>query len=117
MIFTRQLTSGGSEVKMKHISDIVKKSYKLVFRVHALRQMFNRRIGEADVQEVVRNGRIIEEYPDDKPYPSYLIYGSVNDRPLHVVGAYDKEEGMIIVITAYEPDPDLWEDQFTRRKS
>ncbi|HOW34341.1 MAG TPA: DUF4258 domain-containing protein [Methanoregulaceae archaeon] len=46
---------------MKHISDIVKKSYKLVFRVHALRQMFNRRIGEADVQEVVRNGRIIEE--------------------------------------------------------
>ncbi len=104
-------------MKSKTVSDIVKKPYKLVFRVHALRQMFNRRIDEADVEEVVRKGKIIEEYPDDTPYPSYLMYRTVHGRPLHVVGAYDKEEGVIIVVTAYEPDPDRWEDHYTRRKS
>lgn len=104
-------------MKGKTVSDIVKKPYSLVFRVHALRQMFNRRIGEADVEGVVRKGKIIEEYPDDNPYPSYLVCGTVHGRPLHVVGAYDKEEGVIIVVTAYEPDPDRWEDQYTRRKS
>jgi hypothetical protein len=63
-----------------------------------------------------REGTIIEEYPDDTPYPGYLMYRTVRGRPIHVVGAYDKEEGVIIVVTAHEPDPDLWEDHYTRRK-
>jgi len=104
-------------MKSKTVSDIVKKPYKLVFRVHALRQMFNRRIDETDIEEVVQKGTIIEEYPDDTPYPSYLMYRTVRGRPLHVVGAYDKEEGVIIVVTAYEPNPDRWEEHYTRRKS
>ena len=104
-------------MKRKTVSDIVKKPYSLVFRVHALKQMFNRRIGESDVEEVVRKGTIIEEYLDDTPYPSYLMHRTVHGRPLHVVGAYDKEEGVIIVVTAYEPNPDRWEEHYTRRKS
>jgi len=103
-------------MKRENVSDIVKKPYSLLFRVHALRQMFNRRIDETDIEEVVRKGTIIEEYPDDTPYPSYLMYRIVRGRPLHVVGAYDKEEGVIIVVTAYEPDPDRWEEHHTRRK-
>jgi len=37
--------------------------------------------------------------------------------PVVQVGAYDKEEGVIIVVTAYEPDTDRWEDHSTRRTS
>jgi len=59
---------------------------------------------------------IVEEYPDDSPYPSYLMCRIVRGRPLHVVGAYDKEEGVIIVVTTYEPDPDRWEDSYTKRR-
>jgi len=43
---------------------------------------------------------IVKEYPDDKPYPSILIFGKTNrERPLHIVCAYDSEEDHTIVIT------------------
>jgi len=79
--------------------------------------MFNRRIGDTDVHEVVQNGKIIEEYPDDTPYSSYLLLETIKGRPLHVVVGYNKEEGVLIVITAYKPDPHLWEENYTRRRS
>ena len=37
----------------------------------------------------VLQGEIIENYPDDKPYPSCLIYGKTFSRePVHSVWAY-----------------------------
>ena len=89
---------------------------QLTFRIHALRQMFQRRITDSDIRELIGLGIIIEDYPDDTPYPSFLVSGTVNSRPLHVVMAYNNVEREAIVITAYEPDPDLWSDNYTRRK-
>jgi len=88
----------------------------LTFRIHALRQMFQRRITDSDIRELIGFGTIIEEYPDDLPYPSFLVSGTVNNRPLHVVMAYNNVDREAIVITAYEPDPDSWSDHVTRRK-
>lgn len=62
---------------------------QLTFRIHALRQMFQRRISDSDIRELLGLGIIIEEYPDDVPYPGFLISGIVNTRPLHVVMAYN----------------------------
>ena len=89
----------------------------LTFRIHALRQMFQRRISDSDIRELLGLGTIIEEYPDDVPYPSCLVSGTVNGRPLHGVMAYNNVDREAIVITAYEPDPDAWSDNYTRRKS
>ncbi|MBZ0109127.1 MAG: DUF4258 domain-containing protein [Candidatus Scalindua rubra] len=39
-----------------------------------------------DIFFSVNNGEIIENYPNDKPYPSCLIYGRVeNGNPIHSV--------------------------------
>lgn len=35
--------------------------------------MFLRRISKRDVQAVVAYGEVIEENPDDTPFPSYLL--------------------------------------------
>ena len=99
------------------VHDLVKEPYRVTFRVHALRQMFMRKIKDTDISELLQNGTIIEEYGDDTPYPSYLVAGTGSNRPLHAVIAYDKEDGVIIVITSYEPDRDRWDEKFTRRKS
>jgi hypothetical protein len=88
-----------------------------VFRLHALRQMFQRRISDSDIRELLKGGVIIEEYPDDTPFLSCLISGVVNARPLHVVMAYNNVDREAIVITAYEPYPDTWSENFTRRRS
>ena len=46
-------------------------------------------IRDEEVSEAVSEGKIIETYPMDEPYPSCLIYGRTSDnRPLHVVCAY-----------------------------
>ena len=51
---------------------------------------------------------------DDKPLPSYLIYGKTSElRPIHVVVGVDEE--VVAIVTVYEPDPDKWID-FTKRR-
>ncbi|MCD6100433.1 MAG: DUF4258 domain-containing protein [Candidatus Marinimicrobia bacterium] len=89
---------------------------RIQFRLHAIRRMFGREISDEEVLKVIREGEVIEEYPNDEPYPSMLILGFVNDRPIHVVLAVNEEESMGIVVTAYQPDPSLWRDNFRRRR-
>lgn len=87
---------------------------RLVYRVHAVQRMAERGIREEDVARVISQGKEIENYPDDLPYPSRLLLGWIERRPLHVVAATAEHD--IIVITVYEPDPALWESGFERRK-
>ncbi|MCB4756343.1 MAG: DUF4258 domain-containing protein [Elusimicrobia bacterium] len=89
---------------------------KLTFRVHAIKRMFERRITQADVLEVLNHGQVIATYPDDKPYPSQLLSGKLRNRSLHVVVAYNNEDQERIIVTVYEPDTEKWENDFTRRK-
>lgn len=53
---------------------------------------------------IVHSGEIIESYPHDLPYPSFLIMGSSQGRPLHIVVAHAEEINTVYGITAYEPD-------------
>jgi len=48
---------------------------RITFRVHAVRRMFRRAISVEDVRRVLADGETIEDYPDDKPYPSRLLLG------------------------------------------
>ena len=89
---------------------------RVIFSGHAIRQMFNRRISKNNVLHIIKNGQIIIDYPDDQPYPSCLLLGFIDDKPIHVVLANDKENQTGIVITAYIPDPLLWSDDFKARR-
>ena len=79
---------------------------------HAFRKMFARRISIVDVKQVTLNGEIIKTYPDDKPYPSQLIFHLINSRPIHVVVARDITNGICIIVTAYIPEVGIWSDDF-----
>jgi len=87
-----------------------------IYRTHAIERLFEREIAEEDVEEAVKNGKVIESYANDKPYPSFLVlwYENQNpNRPLHVVYAKNGED--IIVITAYRPDKTKWTNGFEQR--
>lgn len=92
-------------------------NYKIFFSNHAVKQMFSRNISVDDVKNVINSGEEIKNYPDDRPYPSKLVYAIINERPLHVVYCLNQEEKQVIVITAYEPTTDIWEDNFKLRKT
>ncbi|MGO9275065.1 MAG: DUF4258 domain-containing protein [Terriglobia bacterium] len=87
--------------------------------MHAIKRMFERRISVDQVRQVLGAGEVIEDYPNDVPYPSRLMPGWSGSRPLQVVAAdNDTKEGQeTIVITVYEPSPGEWEAGFRRRKS
>ena len=64
----------------------------------------------------VFRGEIVEDYPDDWPYPSCLIYGSTfRGEPVHSVWAYNEANEWAVLVTVYRPDPDRWIDWRMRR--
>ena len=91
---------------------------KLIYRQHAIKRMHERCIGEEEVEYAIKSGAIIESYPNDTPYPSFLILGHAGTKAVHVVYADDVEKRTRIVITVYEPDEEIWcKDLKTRRGS
>jgi len=90
---------------------------RLTFRVHAIERMAERRINVDDVLHVIETGETIEAYPADYPYPSRLVLGWIDLRPIHVVAADVDDSDQTIVITVYEPDAGAWDRTFRRRLS
>jgi hypothetical protein len=83
--------------------------------MHAAKRLEQRNIKIDDVISCIQSGKIIEQYPDDYPYPSCLILGiSLNDSYLHVVVGSNLE--ILWIVTAYYPDPEKWEDDLATRK-
>ena len=87
------------------------------FTRHATQQMFARSISIDDIKRVVNKGEKIASYPDDRPYPSYLLFYSVKQRPIHVVVAVNPDSQTCVIVTAYEPSPEIWEVDFKTRKN
>jgi len=90
----------------------------VLYSNHAKEEMRIEEFGKIiddEVFEAVCNGQIIENYPFHKPYPSALIFGyTTKQRPIYIVCAYNESDKIAIVITVYQPNPELWID-FKRR--
>ena len=87
---------------------------KVIITIHAQERLRQRGIKAKDVRNCVMTGEIIEQYPDDFPFPSCLIFGkTINGKILHVV-ASDEGTGSRI-ITAYFPDNIKFEDDLDRK--
>ena len=81
---------------------------------HAMERFKQRGIFMRDVRRAVISGQIIEQYPDDFPFPSCLICGiTQGNRILHVVMSDEGTSSRII--TAYYPDSAQWSPDFKTR--
>lgn len=74
----------------------------------------SRMISGEEVEDVVWNGEVIENYPEDLRGHSCLMlgYGEIK-RAVHIVCAPRDE--YLAIITAYLPDPAVWSEDFRRR--
>jgi hypothetical protein len=63
----------------------------------------------------ILNGEVLEEYLDDYPYCSYLMlrFTTKSENLLVVCGIGDNK---LLIITAYFPSLDKWENNFKERK-
>lgn len=90
---------------------------ELFFSRHAFERMFQREIDPAAVGQLVANGEVIADYPDDRPFPSALLLGFHADQPVHIVVAHDPATGDCHVVTIYRPDPEIWDEAFRKRRA
>ena len=92
----------------------INKSENLVITQHSHKRFMERGISISDVSVTINEGDIIEQYPDDYPFPSCLILGTASGKVIHVVASID--DGVIYIITAYIPDSNKWESDWKTRK-
>jgi hypothetical protein len=90
--------------------------YRIRITDHADEEAQNDELAYNDIIFSVSHGEIIENYPEDKPFPSCLIFGFSNQKdPIHSVWAFNSENKWAVLITVYRPDPSRWIDWRTRR--
>ncbi len=83
---------------------------------HARKRIKQRGISLLDVLNVMRSGEIIEDYPDDFPYPSCLMLGqTLGGEPLHICIGWG--DNILRLITLYIPTLDEWESDYKTRKA
>ena len=90
---------------------------KIKWYKHALERMQERDISRADVKNCIMHGEIIEDYLDDFPHPSCLIFGyTVIKKVIHTVVSLDVGNDSIGIITVYFPSTDKFEADLKTRK-
>lgn len=82
---------------------------------HAAERCRQRSIKIKDIKDAVKNGTIIEQYPEDFPFPSCLVLGhTAQGVPIHIV--MSDEGNASRIITAYIPTQQKWEKDLKTRK-
>jgi len=90
---------------------------RISWQKHALTRMLERGIYKEEVRHTLLKGEAIEEYHNDKPYPSFLMFRmNKTNKPLHVVASVDRQKQWCYIITAYRPDETHFENDFKTRK-
>ncbi|MGH7830488.1 MAG: DUF4258 domain-containing protein [Candidatus Binatia bacterium] len=86
---------------------------------HGYEEMSDEDILARDVLAGVLDGVVVEDYPTYAKGPCVLVLQrDLGQQPIHVVWGIPKGlSSPAVVVTAYRPNPDLWSEDFMRRKT
>lgn len=99
-----------------NINDLRKLCFDETIQItdHCFHKMLERGISYEEIKICILHGEIIEDYPNDYPYPSALVMECSVGKPVHVVAGLSDD--LLWIITAYYPDPHKWESDHKTRK-
>ncbi len=90
---------------------------QIFYTEHALDRMNEEKdiITFREVRQVILNGAILEDYPEDRRGHSCLMCATTDKRrPVHVICSPKKDH--LVIITVYVPSANKWEDDFRKRR-
>ena len=90
---------------------------RILFLPHAIKAMARPTpiVARSEVEAVVFQGAVIEDYPEDVRGHSCLMLATPQGRVVHVVCS--PKADYLAIITAYVPEPAHWSADFRERKS
>ena len=102
------------ELKIDTIRSLCQ-NHHIIWSTHAVERLQLRGIQRNDVLYAITVGKIIEQYPDDHPFPSCLVLGSdLRGQNIHIVCGTDGN--VVKIITAYYPTSDKFDETGEFRK-
>ncbi len=91
---------------------------RMLWTYHVNMRLRQRFITRGVIIAAVESYEVIEENPQDKYFPSYLLLGRWHGEAFHVLFGADVDGQNVRIVTAYYPSPDEWEEDLkTRRNS
>ena len=91
---------------------------RILWTYHVNMRLGQRFIARETIIRAADTYELVEAYPQDKYFPSYLLLGRDGDDGFHVLFGADVEMQNVRIVTAYYPSADEWEmDLKTRRGS
>lgn len=113
-IIKKKLGGKRMDIKIEELRTLCNRR-AIKWTTHIMARLQERGINPSDIKNCIQTGEIIEQYPNDYPYPSCLILGyHVSDKWIHAVIGLGN--CFIWLITAYYPNPEKWESDLRTRK-
>jgi Domain of unknown function (DUF4258) len=102
---------------LRRVQALVARGEYLISR-HGFHELLADDILTKDVLTGVAHAIVVEDYPDSRKEPAVLILQNDGDGlPVHVMWGIPKAEGTpAVLVTAYRPAPELWSEDFMKRK-
>lgn len=103
---------------LKNIIDL-SKNQDIRISEHGYDELANDDLTAREVVSGILDAVLLEDYPDYKKGASVLVLQKDKEgKPIHVVWGIPKGyESPAVLITAYRPDPKLWNNSFMERKN
>lgn len=99
--------------KLDHIKKAVAEG-RYRYTVHGAKQRIARRIKRKEIEEAIKAGEVIEDYPKHHYGSVCLLLGkTAKGKNLHVLCSLQK---VVDIITVYEPDLIEWEEDLKIRR-
>src|ERR1700676_3845572 len=76
---------------------------RYLITTHAMWRMGLRKVSQDDIKQVIAEGDVIEEYPDNLPNPKILVMTHVREEPLYVSCAFDGSYAYIVTVHWSDP--------------
>ena len=89
---------------------------RILWTYHVNMRLGQRFIARETIIQAADSYEMVEEYPEDKYLPSYLLPGREGGEGFHVLFGADMEGQNVRVVTAYYPSAEEWEANLKTRR-